>query len=278
MYDDNMSFKLPAGQHFGAISKSYDVAGFTLTKTAYAPNFETPIHSHERACFCLVLRGGYVESYGKTALDCKPASLLFRPPEEPHSDHFHNARSDCFLIEVESGWLDCLREHAATFNSPTTTQASSAAWLALRAYEEFNHLDEVSPLAVQGLTLAIAAELAREPIKIATNTPPRWLRQMKEILHAHFSENLTLACLSEMVGVHPVYLAAAYRKCYRCTIGDYVRQLRVEYACRELLSSDIPLVEIALSAGFSSQSHFSRTFKQFTGMSPAQYRAFRKSP
>ncbi len=47
-------------------------------------------------------------------------------------------------------------------------------------------LDEVSPLAVQGLTLAIGAELAREPIKVAPNAPPRWLQQVKEILHSRF--------------------------------------------------------------------------------------------
>ena len=60
-----MNHKLPAGQHFGAISKSCNVAGFTLTKTAYTPHLKLPKHSHERACFCLVLRGNYVESYGK---------------------------------------------------------------------------------------------------------------------------------------------------------------------------------------------------------------------
>jgi AraC family transcriptional regulator len=272
-----MRFKLPAGQHFGAISKRYDVAGFTLTKTTYAPNFETPLHSHERACFCLVLRGGYVESYGNLELTCKPSSLLFRPPEEPHSNHIQNAGGLCFIIELGSDWLDRIREQSAAFNDPITVEQGSAAWLAMRAYEEFNYIDEVSALAVQGLTLAIAAELARKPIKAATNTPPHWLQQVKEILHAHFSENLTLACIAEMVDVHPVYLAAAFRSRYHCTIGDHVRQLRVEYACRELLNSDVPLVEIALSAGFSSQSHFSRTFKLFTGMSPAQYRAFRKS-
>jgi AraC family transcriptional regulator len=272
-----MSFKLPAGQHFGAISKSYDLAGFTLTKTAYSPNLKLSKHAHELACFCLVLHGSYVESYGKTTLDCQPSSLLFRPPGELHTDHFHNAGSVCFLIEVNADWLDCIREHTATFDSPTAIRQSSAAWLAMKAYEEFNHLDEVSPLAVQGLTLAIAAELARAPIKVAPNAAPRWLQQVKEILHAHFSENLTLASIAETVGVHPVYLAAAFRKCYRCTIGDYVRQLRVAYACRALLNSDVPLVEIALSAGFSSQSHFSRTFKQLTGISPAQYRACRKS-
>jgi AraC family transcriptional regulator len=272
-----MNFRLPAGQHFGAISKSYDVAEFTLTQTAYAPNLKLPRHAHERACFCLILRGSYTESFGQIAFDCKPANLLFRPPEEQHSDHFHNTGSACFLIEVESGWLDRLDEGVAAFASPTTIQAGAAAWLAMKVYEEFNHLDDVSPLAVQGLTLAIAAELARMPIKVASQAPPRWLRQVKEILHARFAENLTLACLAEMVGVHPVYLATAFRKCYCCTIGDYVRRLRLEYACRAVLNTDLPLAEIALAAGFSSQSHFSRTFKQFTGMAPGQYRALSRT-
>src|SRR5262245_55414199 len=138
-----MNFQLPAGQHFGAISKSYDVAGFTLTQTTYAPNLKLPRHAHERACFCLVLCGSYTESFGQIAFDCKPASLLFRPQEEPHADHFHNAGGACFLIEVEPGWLDHLHERAATFASPTTIQGGAAAWLARKVYEEFNHLDEV---------------------------------------------------------------------------------------------------------------------------------------
>ncbi|MBA3784476.1 MAG: helix-turn-helix domain-containing protein, partial [Acidobacteria bacterium] len=52
-----------------------------------------------------------------------------------------------------------------------------------------------------------------------------------------------------------------------------VRRLRVENACREMIKSETSLVEIALAAGFSSQSHFSSVFKRMTGMTPAMYRA-----
>ena len=43
-------------------------------------------------------------------------------------------------------------------------------------------------------------------------------------------------------------------------------------ACRQISASDVPLSEIAVAAGFFDQSHFGRTFKQLTGMSPAAYR------
>lgn len=273
-YHQAMSFRLPAGQPFGAIAKRYEVVGFTLTQTAYAPNLHLPPHAHECACFCLVLRGSYVERFGRMELACQSASLLFRPPGAAHSDHFHNVESQCFLIETETAWLNEVREQGARFDEPGTTQGA-ATWLALKVYEEFQRRDVVSPLAIEGLTLALAAELARLPIKAATK-PPRWLQQVKDLLHAQFAEPLSLKCIAATVGVHPVYLAAAFRKQQGCMIGEFVRQLRVAYACREMLKPEVSLIELAFAAGGSSQSHFSRTFKQITGLTLAQYRSSRK--
>src|SRR5438309_377932 len=79
--------------------------------------------------------------------------------------------------------------------------------------------------------------------------------------------------VSEAVGVHAVHLAREFRKHYGCTAGDYVRQLRIEYAFREIGRSGSSLAEIASAAGFSDQSHFSKVFRRFTGMTPANYRA-----
>ena len=47
---------------------------------------------------------------------------------------------------------------------------------------------------------------------------------------------------------------------------------RVEFAARELTGTRLPLSEIAIAAGFCDQSHFTRLFKQHTGMSPQEYR------
>lgn len=273
-YHHAMSLRLPAGEHFGAIASRYDVAGFTLTQTAYAPNLHLPLHAHERACFCLVLRGSYVERFGRMELDCQPATLLFRPPGASHSDHFRDVESQCFLIETETAWLDEVREQGGRFDEPSATRGA-ATWLAMRIWKEFQRRDPVSPLAVQGLTLALAAELARLPIRSA-GEPPRWLQAVKDLLHAQFAENLSLEFIAATAGVHPVYLAAAFRKHQGCTIGDYVRRLRIAYACREMLKPEVSLIDIAFAAGFSSQSHFSRTFKQITGLTPAQYRADQK--
>jgi AraC family transcriptional regulator len=61
-------------------------------------------------------------------------------------------------------------------------------------------------------------------------------------------------------------------------VGEYIRGLRIEYACHEIERGELPLALIALEAGFANQGHFSSTFKRLTGFTPASYRnSFRQS-
>ena len=54
--------------------------------------------------------------------------------------------------------------------------------------------------------------------------------------------------------------------------GRLPAQVRVEFACRHLATSDLALIEIALLAGFAYQSHFTRTFRRLMRMTPGQFR------
>jgi AraC family transcriptional regulator len=101
----------------------------------------------------------------------------------------------------------------------------------------------------------------------------QWLDKVKEIIHSQYAEPLRLSQIAKAVNVHPVHLARTFRNHHNCTIGEYVRQLRIEFACRQLSTSETSLAEIALQAGFASQSHFSTAFKLHTGMTPVRYRS-----
>ncbi len=121
--------------------------------------------------------------------------------------------------------------------------------------------------------LEVIAEAWRGSAGRLDRRPPHWLKWAKEILHEKFSEHLTLSDIAALVGVHPVYLATVFRRHHLCSMGEYLRRLRIEFACREISRTDAPLVDVALAAGFSHQSQFSRTFKRLTGQTPAQYRS-----
>ena len=143
----------------------------------------------------------------------------------------------------------------------------------MKVYREFLEPDGAAPLAIEGLTLEMLAEASRRRLPALDRKPPRWLVQAQDLLRARFTERITIAEIAAAVGVHPVHLAREFRCFHHCTIGEYLRRLRIERACEQLRKSQTSLAAIACEAGFSDQSHFSRTFKRLLGMTPATYRA-----
>ena len=101
---------------------------------------------------------------------------------------------------------------------------------------------------------------------------PRWLSQVRAQLHARYEQVIRVTDLAHEAGVHPVHLARVFRRHHGCTVGKYVQRLRVEHACGALTESGTSLSAIALETGFSDQAHFTRRFKEVTGVSPGVYR------
>jgi AraC family transcriptional regulator len=186
-----------------------------------------------------------------------------------HADDFQNG-ARCFLFEIAPGRLAALRE-VLPMTDPVFLNGGAPAWLMMRLFDEARESDESSSLAAEGLTLEILAALARERSPAARVRHPRWLTHARELLHARLPETLTHDLLAKAVGVHPVHLPSQFRKHFKCTIGDYVRRLRIEHASRQLATSDAPLAEIAATSGFADQSHFSKVFKRHAGMTPANF-------
>lgn len=251
-----------------------EVAGFRLVETLYPSGLKMAAHSHEPAYFSFVLRGAYTERSGRQTRTCVPSLLIFHPPDASHAVAFHDADVGIFRLEVRPQVQAHLREHSPGLMQATVDfRGGLAPSLAMRLYSEFRRMDKFSPLAIEGLALELVAETARSVSRTTGDARPRWLERAREILQEQCADTPTLSSLAEEVGVHPIYLARSFRKHYRCTVGEYVRRLRIENACREIFASGKSLSEIAASAGFCDQSHFSNTFKRYTGMTPAEFRS-----
>lgn len=257
------------------ISRS-SVAGLSLIETLYPASLAMPRHAHENAYFSFVLKGAYTECVGQSTQVCNASNLVFHPPDEAHSVQFHSANVRIFRVELDSAWLERIRQHSAVMDRPLAVQGGLPACLAIRLHREFQHKDSAAMLAVEGLTLEIVASASRWNEAESARKPPRWLLQVRDLLQARFMDNLSLEEIAGAVGVHPVHLSRTFHAHYHCTLGDWVRRLRVEFACRQIALSDASLSEIALTAGFADQSHFTRAFRQQMGLSPGEYRkAFR---
>src|SRR5262249_10325142 len=153
-----------------------------------------------------------------------------------------------FDLEIEDRWLKHARDYGGVLDGPVQFTGGLPVWLVYKLHDEFRRADDASPLAMEGLALEILAEAGRGSGCTADIGRLLWLEQVRALLHANFAENLSLQEIAATVGIHPVHLARTFRAHHRCTIGEYVRQLRIEYACRELFRSDTPLAMIALAA------------------------------
>jgi AraC family transcriptional regulator len=269
--------KLRPGSLQGRVTKSVRVSDFILTEASYDARSRLPPHVHERSYFCFVLQGVYTERYGRREILCKPSAVTFRASDEPHDALLHDVDSRVFVVEISPRWIEILRADSLNLISAYEFCGGAAPRLCARLNREFHKTDTAAKLAIEGLAIELLAEASRQR-SFRVRTPPGWLRQAREMIVEHFPEKLQLTQIAAALGVHPVYLATAFRERFGVTIGEFVRKLRIEHACAELIKGDLPLAAIASQAGFTDQSHFSKIFKLYIGTTPARYRRqFRRS-
>jgi AraC-like DNA-binding protein len=92
-------------------------------------------------------------------------------------------------------------------------------------------------------------------------------------IHQHFMErDLSLGAVAAALECNPNYLTQRFTQLVGQRMHGYIVSLRVDRACRELLSTDLPIKRIALESGFHNAAGLSRTFQRQVGVSPSEYR------
>ncbi|MGH9398075.1 MAG: helix-turn-helix domain-containing protein [Terriglobia bacterium] len=247
-------------------------AGLRLTEVTYDANLKNPQHSHEYAYIGVILDGNATQLCGGTVRSAKPWTVMYHPAGEVHSDQFHGWGARELNIEIAPWRLANLRKCSPHADHAVDVNGGKPGWLATRLYGEFRLMDELSSMAIEGLTIELMAEILRQNRKNPMTRSPQWLRQAKDLIRDRFTERLTLIDVAGAVGVHPVHLAREFHRHVGCTLGQQVRRLRIEKACCLLTESNESLAEIALATGFSDQSQFSKTFRMMAGVTPSEYR------
>jgi AraC family transcriptional regulator len=135
-------------------------------------------------------------------------------------------------------------------------------------------------LYVDTLAHMIAVHLARQYSTrsriVHGPTPkaiPGWkMRRLIEFVEENLDRDLSLEAMAGEVEISPLYLPRAFKTAVGKSPHQYVLARRIERARELLRDTDLPIVDVALSSGFSSQSHLSNWFLRMVGISPAAYR------
>jgi two-component system, response regulator YesN len=94
----------------------------------------------------------------------------------------------------------------------------------------------------------------------------------KRYINEHYSEEITLNKLSEVVYVNPMYLSRLFKEKMGENFIDYLTRVRIEHSKQLLADLSLKIYDITEMVGYESRKHFGKTFKEITGMSPKEFR------
>lgn len=100
----------------------------------------------------------------------------------------------------------------------------------------------------------------------------RYIQNAVATIHKHLSEPLPIAKLAGESGLRPSWFRQLFKQVTGMTVHHYITQQRLERVRELLVSTDLPLSQLAEETGFSSQSHLSDRFARTYGETPSEYR------
>jgi len=179
-------------------------------------------------------------------------------------------RSECAVTSHAREWIsriwDPLSEQGRQMLEGLTSQDLS---LALHVMQESTRIQERHAAVLQ--------EWLREPASTRRShqrggLSPAALRRVQSFVDGHLDRPLRVAVLASRAGLSVHHFARAFRTSTGSTPRAFIEQRRVDRARELIESSDRSLADIAVAAGFTSQSRLTTAFRRATGFTPAAFR------
>lgn len=96
--------------------------------------------------------------------------------------------------------------------------------------------------------------------------------KVSEYIERHIEQEITLDDLAQVAAFSKFHFTRIFKACTKEQLSDFIRKRRLTLAAKALLETDISVLQLALTYGYTSQEAFTRAFKVFTGVSPQAYR------
>jgi AraC family transcriptional regulator len=262
---------LVTGEFYGERQRQQRCGGIVLSELKHRRKKSLPEHTHEAAFISVMLSGRYREVFGSRRIDYSPMTAVIHPPAFTHHDFIGGSGGHFLIAELSTAWLGSVRELCPVLSLEPGLLCGEAARLAQRLTLEYRRADAWSALMIEGIVLEILAAACRVH-STRERSSPEWMPRVRELLHEHFSEHLTIQQIARELQVDPIYLGRTYKRFAGESLGQARNRRRLEFVCLELVHAEHSLTDIALAAGFSDQSHMTREFRRAYGVTPGAYR------
>jgi AraC family transcriptional regulator len=257
----------PGFVFLGEMQRAHVVQGCTVALTSYSGKHDQEDwHSHEHASISLLINGTHGEELSGRRHIRRPGQLKFIPAGEAHRCEGYVPGTIKINLDLTP---DLLLSAGLTEDEldDLIPASMTAKFGLLKLYHELE--DGGGYVNTSGQMLLLS--LLRPPAKRAKNLPA-WALQLRALLQDEWNSAIDLQELSHRLGVHPVTISRYFPHYFSATLGDHMRQIKVDRALSFIKETKWSLTEIAYKCGFADQAHFTRTFKTVTGYLPKDFR------
>lgn len=142
-----------------------------------------------------------------------------------------------------------------------------------------NYLNRAEPLNTSTELLSLTQKMLDDYIRHVHASRQQadltaHIQECCEYIRAHITEELTIQKIAAEIGYTKYYLARKFQKEMGIRLLDYIKNVRIEYAKVCLLSTEKSVQEISDLLQFSTRNHFTRIFREITGMTPSEFRNY----
>jgi AraC-like DNA-binding protein len=241
------------------------------------PEYSRRRHSHEELSLGIIDEGTTVVEIGALHHNLIPRDTIFIPSGiihlcAPQEDSIFRFR----MFYFDAVWFE------RAFSLPVLPLQTSEGTLSESLYEQsldisrkLIDLEGPSDLfETESEIISFLGSILKDlnAISFDKNSPSIELEIVKDVMDKEFKKQLTLDYLSNQTGMSKFSFIRAFKKEYHLPPHAYIVNKRIEF-CRQLLKKgNRDMADIALEAGFTDQSHFTKTFRQYVGTPPGEYR------
>ncbi|MDF2941337.1 MAG: transcriptional regulator, AraC family [Herbinix sp.] len=250
--------------------------------------YSMPYHWHMEYEIIRILEGSFTVSLDKNEFTVEKGDIIFISDGTLHAGIPHDCVYECLVFDLNlilknhgiyQNMIQNLNNHGMIINSYIPKSNRKCHQIVKDLFDAMAKKKDGYQLITLGTLYQFLGTVYEQGLFTTDSTPTSNdynrilnLKRVFELIETSYSSVLTLEQLSHSAGMSPKYFCRFFQEMTHQSPISYLNYYRIEQACFQLLTTNLPITEIALNCGFNDLSYFIKTFGKYKGITPKKYK------
>lgn len=246
--------------------------------TEYAEHHTESIgHRHDYYSIELVTGGEAVQYINEEKYVCREGSIVLMSPFDSHRYKYSGVLTLEFMCFDEGMLFSDVWDNIDIDNFPYVAELNDDEFVSALSdistiRKEKKRRDEMSEIMIKSTTNKLVAMILRGAHKKCEKRKHKDIKSALSYIRYHFREPITMEEMADKLHITPSYFCRCFKDYTHQTFKEYITALRLEYAMRQIKTTDKSITEICYESGFSTCAYFSKIFTKKFGKTPKEIR------